>query len=198
MEKSVELAGDWHVFIGTITISSEKKVNLNVTIMSKIKNMKYFEKKKSLKKCGKNDVKVGVGKIKIKTWFVCFFKCSLNFRAHALPSELSQVSISNFLMFQLQSMSSKIERAFEKMNIIFHQIRAKQNISACYIWREKNISNMPLVYFDAFPCVWTDCEEEKIISMRIFLFKVTLGISMGNKLEKQQNIFLKALSDCKV
>ena len=34
--------------------------------------MKYFEEKKFLKKCGKNYVKGGVGKMKIKTWFVCF------------------------------------------------------------------------------------------------------------------------------
>ena len=73
-----------------------------------------MREKKLLTKCGKNDVKVGVGKMKIKTWFICFFKCSLNFRAHVLPSELSKVSISNFLKFRLQSMSSKIERAFEK------------------------------------------------------------------------------------
>ena len=82
----------------------------------------------------KNDLKVGVGKMKIKTWFVRFFKCSLNFRAHALPSELSKVSICNFLKLRLQSMSSKIERAFEEeKNIIFHQIRAKKKIRACYI-----------------------------------------------------------------
>ena len=51
-----------------------------------IEDLKYeiLKKKKLLKKCGKNDVKVGVGKMKIKTWFVRFFKCSLNFRAHAL------------------------------------------------------------------------------------------------------------------
>ena len=59
--------------------------------------------------------------MKTKTWFVCFFKWSLNFRVYALQSELSKVSISNFVAFQLQSMSSKIERPFEKTNIIFHQ-----------------------------------------------------------------------------
>ena len=74
----------------------------------------------------KNDVKVRVGKMKIKTWFLCFFKCSLNFRAHDLQSELSKVNISNFVKFRLQSMTSKIERAFEKTNIIFHQNRAKK------------------------------------------------------------------------
>ena len=45
--------------------------------------MKYFEEKKLLKKCRNNDVKVGVGKMKIKH-FCPFFKCSLNFGAHAL------------------------------------------------------------------------------------------------------------------
>ena len=46
--------------------------------------MKYFEEKKGTEKVRKNEVKVGVGKMMIKTWFVHFFKCSLNFRAHAL------------------------------------------------------------------------------------------------------------------
>ena len=47
--------------------------------------------------------------------FLCSNKCSReNFRAHALQSELNKVSISNFVKFRLQSMSSKIEQAFEK------------------------------------------------------------------------------------
>ena len=45
--------------------------------------MEYFEKKVT-EKVLKIDIKVGVGKMKIKTWFVRFFKCSLNFWAHAL------------------------------------------------------------------------------------------------------------------
>ena len=49
--------------------------------------------------------------MKIKQYFV---KCLLNFRAHALQSKLNIVSISNFVKFRLQSMSFKIERAFEK------------------------------------------------------------------------------------
>ena len=69
----------------------------------------------------KNYVKVGFGKMKIKT-------CSLNFWAHTLQLELSKVSISKFVKFDLQSMSSKIEQAFEKTNIIFHQNRAKKDI----------------------------------------------------------------------
>ena len=60
--------------------------------------------------------------------YVCFFKCSLNFRAHALQSELSKTSKSNFVKFELQSMSSKIEGVFEKTNNIFHQNRAKKDI----------------------------------------------------------------------
>ena len=90
--------------------------------------MKQFDGKKATEKVQKNDIKVGVGKMKIKAWFVCFFKSSLNFKAHALQSELRKVSIYNFVKFQLQSMSSKIERAFEKTNIIFHQNRAKKDI----------------------------------------------------------------------
>ena len=49
--------------------------------------------------------------------FVRFFKCSLNFRAHALQFELNKVGYTSFAKFRLQSMSSKIERAFEKTNI---------------------------------------------------------------------------------
>ena len=49
-----------------------------------------------------------------KNIFCPLFKCSLNFRAHALQSELNKVSISNFVKFQLQRISSKIERAFHK------------------------------------------------------------------------------------
>ena len=46
--------------------------------------------------------------------FVCFFKCSLNFKAHALQSELNKVRYTNFVKFRLQSMSSKIEQLFGK------------------------------------------------------------------------------------
>ena len=67
--------------------------------------MKY--KKNNEKVREKNDVKVEVAKIRTKTFFVI---CH-----HALQSELNKVSISNFNKFRLQSLSSKIERAFEKM-----------------------------------------------------------------------------------
>ena len=49
-----------------------------------------------------------------KNIFSCFFKCLLNFRAHALQSEVTKVSVSNFVKVWLQSMSSQIEQAFEK------------------------------------------------------------------------------------
>ena len=41
--------------------------------------------------------------------FVRFFKCSLNFRAHALQFELNKDGYTSFAKFRLQSMSSKIE-----------------------------------------------------------------------------------------
>ena len=53
-----------------------------------------------------------------------FFKYLLNFRARALQTELNKVSISNFVKFQLKTMSSKIEPVFEN----FHQNRAKKDI----------------------------------------------------------------------
>ena len=49
--------------------------------------------------------------------YVHFFKFSLNFRANALQLKSNKVRYTNFAKFQLQSMSSKIERAFEKTNI---------------------------------------------------------------------------------
>ena len=49
-----------------------------------------------------------------KKHILLFFKGSLNFRANTLQSEPNKVSITNFVKFQLQSMSSKIEQAIEK------------------------------------------------------------------------------------
>ena len=49
-----------------------------------------------------------------------FFKCSLNFRVHALQSVLNQVGYANFVKIGLQSMSSKIELAYEKITIFFY------------------------------------------------------------------------------
>ena len=66
--------------------------------------------------------------MKIKTYFFCFFKGLLNFRAHALQSELNKVSIQNFVKFGLQSMSSKIERVFEKTTKFSIKIRLKRTI----------------------------------------------------------------------
>ena len=40
-----------------------------------------------------------------------FFKCSLNFRAHALQLEFNKVGYTDFVKFRLQSMSSKIVQA---------------------------------------------------------------------------------------
>ena len=66
--------------------------------------------------------------MKIKNIFCLFFKCSLNFRAHALQSELNKVSISNFVKFRLQSMSSKMEQAFEKMTKFSIKIGPKRTL----------------------------------------------------------------------
>ena len=60
-------------------------------------------------------IDVLVGTILIEN-YVWFFKCSLNFRAHALQIELNKVGYNNFAKFRLQSMSSKIEQAFKKTN----------------------------------------------------------------------------------
>ena len=42
------------------------------------------------------------------------FKRFLNFRAHALPLELSKVGYTNFVKFELQRITSKIEWAFKR------------------------------------------------------------------------------------
>ena len=58
-------------------------------------------------------LKLEFAKCRQNTFSVLFFKCSFNFRAHAFQSELSKVSIFNFVKFQLQSKSSEIEQAFK-------------------------------------------------------------------------------------
>ena len=72
--------------------------------------------------------------MKTKTWFVCFYKCLYDFRSHALQSELNKVSISNIVKFRLQSMSSKIEREFEKKLTKFSikMGSKKTSIRQCY------------------------------------------------------------------
>jgi hypothetical protein len=52
--------------------------------------------------------------MKIKTWFVCFFKCSFVLRVGAVIFELDKVTMSNFVKFEYMSMTLKIERVFEK------------------------------------------------------------------------------------
>ena len=56
--------------------------------------------------------------MKIKTWFVRFFKCSFILRVGAVIFELDKVSMSNFVKFEFRIMTLKIERVFEKTNII--------------------------------------------------------------------------------
>ena len=63
--------------------------------------------------------------MKIKTWFVSFFKCSFVLRVGAVIFELDIVSMSNFVKFEFQGMILKIEGVFEKTNIILSQKLAK-------------------------------------------------------------------------
>ena len=63
--------------------------------------------------------------MKIKTWFVRFFKCSFVLRVGAVIFELDKASMSNFVKFKFLSMTLKIERVFEKTNIILSQKLAK-------------------------------------------------------------------------
>ena len=63
--------------------------------------------------------------MKIKTWFVHFFKCSFLLRVGAVIFELDKDSMSNFVKFEFQGMILKIEGVFEKTNIILIKKRAK-------------------------------------------------------------------------
>ena len=64
--------------------------------------------------------------------FVPFFKCLHNFKAYALQLELSKVSISNFVKFQLQIMSFKIAQAFAKRTKLSIKIGQKRHILSNY------------------------------------------------------------------
>ena len=63
--------------------------------------------------------------MKIKTWFVRFFKCSFVWRVGAVIFELDKVSMSNFVKFKFLGMTLKIKRVFEKTNIILSQKLSK-------------------------------------------------------------------------
>ena len=63
--------------------------------------------------------------MKIKTWFVRFFKCSFVLRVGGVIFELDKVSMSNFAKFKFLDMTLKIERVFEKTNIILSQKLSK-------------------------------------------------------------------------
>ena len=64
---------------------------------------------------------------KLRQKHILSFKCLLIFRAHALQLEVNKVSIYNFVKFRLQSMSSKIRRAFEKKTKFSIKIGQKEN-----------------------------------------------------------------------
>ena len=67
--------------------------------------------------------------MKIKTLFVCFFKCSLVLRVGAIIFELDKISMSNFVKFDFWSMTLKIEGEFEKTNKILIQKLAKRTMN---------------------------------------------------------------------
>ena len=50
--------------------------------------------------------------MKIKTWFVPFFKCSFVLRVGVVIFELNKVSMSNFVKFEFLGMTLKIERVY--------------------------------------------------------------------------------------
>ena len=77
------------------------------------------------RKLFKIDSEVELTKMRTKTCYVCFFKCSLNKRAVALILELDKGNISTLVKFEYQNSSSKNELGFEKTNMIFHLLFTK-------------------------------------------------------------------------
>ena len=77
--------------------------------------------------------------MKIKTWFVGFFKCSFVLRVGAVIFELDKVSMPNFDKFEFLSMILKIfspKLAKRAMNLV-----SKKDHNQCQIFymRKKNI-----------------------------------------------------------
>ena len=58
--------------------------------------------------------KDGMGKMKTKTYFVVFLNARSTLELMLCNRKPNKVSISNFVQFRLQSMSSKVEQAFEE------------------------------------------------------------------------------------
>ena len=67
--------------------------------------------------------------MKIKTWYVRFFKCSFVLRVGAVIFELDKVSMPNFVKFEFWSMTLKIEGEFEKNKQILSKKLAKRTLN---------------------------------------------------------------------
>ena len=70
------------------------------------------------KMCVQFGSKVEFTKMRTKTWYVCFFKDSLNKRAGTPTLELDEGNVSTFAKFEYELSSSKTEQVFEKTKII--------------------------------------------------------------------------------
>ena len=81
--------------------------------------------------------------MKIKTWSVCFFKCSLVSGVGAVIFELDKVSMSSSVKFEFWNMTLKIKRVFEKMNKNFSQKLAKRAMNLI----SKNNHNQCLISY---------------------------------------------------
>ena len=118
-------------------------------------------------------------KLELEKWrlniLVCFFKCLLNFRTHALKLELNKVSISNFAKFRLQSMSSKIERAFEKTTTF--SIKMKMKMTYKNIFPEPQIDSTAYIFFMRKYLRKEEISQWRgdIFSQRIYLSKINIS-----------------------
>ena len=124
--------------------------------------------------------------MKIKTWFVSFFKCSFVLMVGAVIFELDKVGMSNFVKFEYLGMTLKIERVFEKMNIILSQKLAKwamnlvskkdhNQCKICYMRKNTLFCKIKSLYIDIHSSAANWSSEQIFItsiqiSLIIFLF----------------------------
>ena len=82
--------------------------------------------------------------------------CSLNFIAHALQLELNKIGYTNFVKFRLQSISSKIERAFKKMTkLVFVFILPTQTLLSFFLHFLINFFSSSFIISLIFSkCMW--------------------------------------------
>ena len=127
--------------------------------------------------------------MKIKTCFVCFFKCSFVLRVGAVIFELDKDSMSNFVKFEFQSMALKIERVFEKTNNILSQklsnramnLVSKKDYNQC-----KNSYMRKNTFFCQIKSIYTINNLCVVIEINASYFSYCLKMMSRNTLSEPQ------------